>query len=382
VLIACANVANLLLVRASVREREIAIRAALGAGGRRLVGADAVGRDRPRGHRWALGVLLAYLAITPIRTLGADSIPRVADVVLDGKVVAFALLVTILTGLLFSVAPAWHAARGAFSGLLKEGARGSSARGHRVRSVLFVGEVALSIVLLVGAALLLRSFARLSSVDPGFRRERSWRSPSGSAEQLSRRSSAHRGVRSAARAAARTSGRPARGHGADHSDSQRLHAELHDRGTSAESPGADPSGNYRVASPGYFAPLSIPMRRGRTLTSADTERAPLVAVIDEAFARQHFADEDPIGRGIAIGNGTDGFSEVVGVVGSIHREGLPLRPRPTMYVPVPAGRVQHDVDHDANAGRSDGVGQQRAAGVTRGRSDAAGRRDGADDKRD
>ena len=170
VLIACANVANLLLVRASVREKEIAIRIALGAGRRRLVLqmlSESLVLSLAGG---ALGLLLAYLAIGPIRTLSAGSIPRVDDIAIDTTVLAFALAVSLLTGLLFGLAPAWQAGRGGVGEALKEGGRSSSLAGGRwVRSGLLIAEVALSIVLLVGATLLLRSFARLTDVDPGFR---------------------------------------------------------------------------------------------------------------------------------------------------------------------------------------------------------------------
>jgi putative ABC transport system permease protein len=332
VLIACANVANLLLVRASVREREMAIRAALGAGGRRLIGQMLSEGIVLAGAGGLLGVLLASVAITPIQTLGRTSIPRVADVALDGNVVAFVLFVTVLTGLLFSVAPAWHAARVGFGSLLKEGARGSSARGHRVRSLLLVGEVALSIVLLVGAVLLLRSFARLSGVDPGFRPENVLTFSVGLPD--SSYPEDHQRVALFDRLLERLGALPGVQHlgmvqtipiRSDHITSFTI------QGRPPNPPGADPSANYRAASPGYFAALSIPVHRGRTFTPADTETSPHVAVIDEAFARQHFANEEPIGR--AINSGDRSTYEVVGIVGSVHHEGLHVPPRPTLYVP-------------------------------------------------
>ncbi len=172
VLIACANVANLLLVRASVREKEIAIRAAIGAGRRRLVLqmlAESLVLSLAGG---ALGLLLAYLAIPSIQTLSAGSIPRVLDVTIDTRVLAFVFIISVAVGVVFGLAPAWHVTRTTLGEVLKEGGRSSSSTGGRwLRNGLLILEVALSIVLLVGATLLLRSFAKLTSVDPGFRPE-------------------------------------------------------------------------------------------------------------------------------------------------------------------------------------------------------------------
>src|SRR6185436_19840721 len=173
VLIACANVANLLLVRGFVRAREIAIRTALGAGRRRLISQMLVESLVVSLVGGALGLLLAFLAIPPIQTLSAGSIPRVEDVSIDGRVLLFSLLLSVLTGVVFGFAPAVYAGRVGVLDVLKEGGRSSTATGGRwTRSVLLVTEVALSIVLLVGATLLLRSFARLTDVDPGFQPER------------------------------------------------------------------------------------------------------------------------------------------------------------------------------------------------------------------
>src|SRR5687768_3544733 len=161
VLIACANVANLLLVRASVREKELAIRAAMGAGRGRLVFQMLIESLVLAVVGGAAGILLAYLAITPIQNLSAGSIPRVLDVAVDRTVLGFAFLVTLATGLLFAIAPAWQASRSVVGAALKDSGRSStSARGHRLRGTLLVAEVAMSLILLVGASLLLRSFAR------------------------------------------------------------------------------------------------------------------------------------------------------------------------------------------------------------------------------
>ncbi len=335
VLIACANVANLLLVRASAREKEIAIRTAMGAGRWRIVTqmlAESLVLALAGG---ALGLALAWLAITPIRTLGAGSIPRVADITLDGHVLAFALLVSVATGLIFGMAPAWQASRGGPAAALKEGGRSSaSSGGRRVRSALLVGEVALSLILLVGASLLLRSFAKLTGVDPGFRSDHvltfrvalpriSYPEPHNVVafyERLLERLRAMPGVE----AAAAVHQLPMRG---DYVLSFTI------EGRPPAPPGGDDSANYRAISPAYFAAAGIPLLKGRPFAEQDAEKAPMVAVVDEAFAKRHFPGEDPIGRGIDIGNGTDGFYKIVGVVGNVHHEGLDAAPEPTMYVP-------------------------------------------------
>ena len=335
VLIACANVANLLLVRASVRERELAIRAAMGAGRGRLVIQMLAESLLLALIGGAAGVLLAYLAITPIQTLSAGSIPRVADVSVDRSVLAFAFLVSLATGLLFGIAPAWQASRGGVGAALKDSSRSStSARGHRLRGTLLVAEVALSLVLLVGAALLLRSFARLTEVDPGFAAEQVLsfgvalpRTAYSDDQQclaffnrLLDRLAGMPGVR----AAGMVQTAPIRG---DYVLSVSIQGRPTERGR-------EPSANYRAVSPGYFDALGIPLKRGRLFDARDNEpKARMVAVVDEAFASKHFPGEDPIGHGIDMGNGTDGFYEIVGVVGSVHHEGLDTAPRPTMYSP-------------------------------------------------
>ncbi len=334
VLIACANVANLMLVRASVREKELAIRAAMGAGRGRLtlqMLAESLVLAIVGG---AAGLLIAYLAITPIRTLSAGSIPRVADVAVDRTVLAFAFAVTLATGFLFGLAPAWQASRGGVGAVLKEGGRGSTgARGHRVRAALLIVEVALSLVLLVGASLLLRSFARLTHVDPGFAANEvlsftvalpQAAYPAGENraaffDRLLERLRAMPGVR----AAGMVQTMPIR-------NDYMLSFTIQGRPTE---PGKEESANYRVASAGYFEAMGIPLVRGRLFDARDTAATPMVAVVDEAFVTRHFPGADPIGGGIDIGNGTDGFYEIVGVVRNVRHEGLTEASRPTMYIP-------------------------------------------------
>ena len=335
VLIACANVANLLLVRASVREKEIAIRSALGAGGRRLglqMLAESIVLAVLGG---ALGLLIAYLVIQPIQALSAGSIPRVAELSIDGSVLAFVAAVSLLTGFLFGLAPAWHASRTTLGHVLKEGGRTSGGvRARWIRSALLVGEVGLSIVLLVGAALLLRSFAKLTGVDPGFNPD----PVIGFQVSLPATSypDDHNRVAFFTRLLERLETNPqVRSAGMVQTLPLRgtYVLSVNIQGRLEPDPAKVPSANYRVISPKYFEALGIPLLRGRVFTERDAEKSPMVAVVDQAFADKHFPTEDPIGRGIDIGNGSDGFYEIVGVVGSIRQEGLDANPNPTMYVP-------------------------------------------------
>jgi putative ABC transport system permease protein len=335
VLIACANVANLLLVRASVREKEIAIRTALGASRGRLARQMLAESLILAVLGAGVGLLLARLAIAPIRALSAGSIPRVQDISVDGSVLLFALAVAVAVGMLFGMAPAWQAARADVAAVIKEGGRSSAGGGARwTRSTLLVAEVALSLVLLVGAALLLRSFSRLIEVDPGFRSENvlafrvalpqaSYRGPENRAaffDQLLARLRQAPGVR----AAGMVQTLPMRG---DYSLSFTI------QGRPEPTPGNGLSAAYRLVSPDYFAALGIPLKRGRVFDERDHAKSKMVAVVDEAFAARHFASEDALGHGIDIGNGSDGFYEIVGVVGSIRESSLDAKPSATMYVP-------------------------------------------------
>jgi len=335
VLIACANVANLLLVRGSTRDKEIAIRTALGAGRRRLVTqmmAESVVLAVGGG---VLGVALGYLAIPAIQQLGANSIPRVADVTLDVRVLVVAAAASILTGLLFGLAPAWQAARAGVSAALKDSSRGSSTSGGRwVRSTLLVVEVALSIVLLTGAVLLMRSFDRLTRVNPGFSTDgvlafqlslpkKSYADDAriiGFFNDLVPRLEAQPGVASAGLVQTL----PLRG-------DYVLTFEV--RGRAPVSPSQQPSAAYRVVSAHYFQSLAVPLVKGRVFTPQDQPKSGLVAVVDQAFAQKHFPGADAIGQGIRIGNGVEGYYEVIGVVGDVRYDGLDATPSPTMYVP-------------------------------------------------
>jgi putative ABC transport system permease protein len=305
----------------------------MGAGSRRIVGQMLSEGIVLGGAGGLLGVLLAYLAVAPLRVLGQGNIPRATDISLDWRVLAFAVTVTVITAILFSLAPAWHAARGGLGAVVKDGSRSSTGAGSlRVRNTLLVLEIALSIVLLVGATLLLRSFARLTGVDPGFRAEQVL-TFSVDLPQVAYPEGHHR-IAFFDRLHERLRGLPGvRGVGMVQTIPIRSDYLLGFaiQGKPSE-PGRAPSANYRAVSPGYFEALTISLVRGRLFTEQDVPPRK-VAVIDEAFAKQHFDGEDPIGRRIDIGNGGENFYEIVGVVGSVKYEGLNTTPRPTMYAP-------------------------------------------------
>jgi putative ABC transport system permease protein len=334
-LIACGNVANLLLGRASARGKEIAVRAALGASRSRLARQMMVEGAVLGLAAGALGLAIAYGAIDPIRRLSAGGIPRADEISIDGGVLAFTFLVSILTGMLFSLVPAWQGSRARPIEALREGGRTSGGvPAARTRNALITAEVALSVVLLVGASLLLRSFSRLSSVDPGFRPENvltfSVSLPSHaypeSHERIQFFDALLERLRSLprVRSAGMVQALPLR-------DDYFLSIAI--EGRPEPPPGEEPSVNYRVVSPGYFETMGIPLERGRAIDERDRADAPFVAVVDDELVKRHFPAEDPIGRRIDIGNGLDDVYEIVGVVGDVRHDSLDLSPHPTIYVP-------------------------------------------------
>jgi putative ABC transport system permease protein len=359
VLIACANVANLLLVRAAARQKEVAIRAALGASRARLAVQMLVESAVLAAAGGTLGIVVGYLCLAPIRTLGTGIVPRASAVALDGRVLAFAMLATVATGLLFGLAPAWQAARGRAGMVLKESGRSSATSGGRwVRNGLLVVEVALSIVLLTGAVLLLRSFARLTRVDLGFVPSHvttfQVTLPAGpheayadAAQQvafydaLTSRLAAQPGVR----AVGLSQVMPLQG-------SYVLTFDV--RGRPPAASGQQPSANYRAVSAGYFEALGIPVARGRGFAGGDSAHGAPVAIVDEAFVRQFFAGQNPIGQAIRVGG--NAYCDIVGVVGSVHQDGIDTPATPTMYVPIAQSPftglfafVRTETDRDAGA---------------------------------
>jgi putative ABC transport system permease protein len=337
-LIACANVANLLLVRAASRRQEIAVRTALGAGRLRLVRqflSESVLLALAGG---ALGLLFAMWGIDVLLALGPSNMPRLDEVGLDGKVLAFTLLVSLATGVVFGLLPALYATGSDLTEALKEGSRSSTAGvgGRRVRNSLVVAEMAIAVVMLTGAGLMIRSFARLQEVDPGFKPERIMsvnlalpgskykESPQLTAffEQLLGRVSALPGVESAAAVSAL----PLGGGG----DVLAFVVE----GRPAPPPEQVLDAEYRVVTPDYFATMGIPLARGEGITARHAAGSPAVVVVNETMAHRHWPGEDPIGKRINLGNPeTAPWRTVIGVVRDIRHEGLDKVPYPQMYSP-------------------------------------------------
>jgi len=318
-LIACANVANMLLARATVRQKEMAIRIALGAGRWRVVRqllAEALLLGIAGG---AAGLAIAAWGLSILPAL-APGLPRLSEVALDLRALAFTGGLALLTGVVFGLAPAFQIARPDVTESLKDGGHGASgSRGRlRLRQALVVVEVALAVVLLIGAGLLIRSFWNLQHVDPGFRQENvvaafvslpparysDDEQAIGFYRRLLERASTLPGVESAAVTAAMPFWN-------DYVQGFRFQERPE------PAPGEWPATNYYAVSADYFRTLGIPLRRGRLFTDRDRAGAPRVAIINETMARRMFPGEDPIGQHIHVTAGPPAFREIVGIVGNV-----------------------------------------------------------------
>ena len=330
-LIACANVANLLLARATSRQRELGVRAALGASRLRLVRQLLVESLVLSVAGTVLAVVLARWAVDILKTAMPDNVPRVSTIALDLRVLAAAAGLALLTGLLFGIVPALQVSKPDLADALKEGGRTSAGGGRRLRSAIVVGEVALAMVLLVGAALFIGSFVSLMRVDPGFNPDNLLTA------QISPRMESR-----------------------ERHDSGPIFAELIDRvrnipgvlhasmiggtvplqgGYSAHSL-AIPSKNIDVTAgemigtstvtPDYHKALQIPLRRGRLFEPTDRKDSLQVVILTESAANKYFPGEDPIGQTVGI----NGSRTIVGVVSDIHQTSLEMAPRPSAYIPM------------------------------------------------
>jgi putative ABC transport system permease protein len=336
-LIACVNVASLLLARGTGRRREIAIRAALGAGRARLIRQMLTETMTLALAGGAAGVFLSIWGTEALVRLAGNSLPRAAEVVIGGRVLLYTLAVSMAAAVVSGLWPALRSSSPASGGALKAspGFAGETGRAGRSRQLLLVAEIALTLVLLVGAALLLRSMAAILRVEPGVRPEGVLtarvalpNSRYSGREQIAafyRQLSASLSTLPGVTAAGTTSFLPVTGR------NYTLSVKFLDHPVAA---GDEPSIAYRVASGGFFAAAGVPLKRGRLLSDEDTMASPLVAVVNEALAKRHFPGEDPIGREIVIGDRVKKPRRIVGIVGNVLEEGLAEPPPAELYVPA------------------------------------------------
>ncbi len=341
-LIACVNVANLLLARATTRHKEMAIRAALGASRLRVVRQLLTESVLLAMAGGALGLLVALWSTDVLVSLSQDDLPRAGQIGLDVRVLGFTLLVSLLTGIVFGLVPAIHSSRTDLTESLKEGGRGSTegAGRNRLRAVLVVGEVAIAIVLLAGAGLLIQSLRRLQQVSLGFNPHNVLTFSIGLPEvkykpeqqvefyrQLKARLESLPGVKSASAVMPLPLG----------GDRMRVTFETEAR-TIAK--GDLPATEIRTIGLDYFKTIGIPLIKGRDFTERDDKKAPAVIIVNEAFAKQFFPGEDVIGKhikpGISAGDEDDEGSkmrEIVGVVGNVKHLKLSAEADPEAYEP-------------------------------------------------
>lgn len=339
-LIACANIANLLLARATSRAREIAVRTTLGAGRARIV-RQLLSETAVLGLLGgAAGMALAYWGVASLSSLLPPGLPRTHEVRVDTAVLGFALLLSVLASGAFGLAPALFAANSSLQANLREGGQrsGESGRRQRARRLLVAGEIALAMVLLVAAGLLLRSFSKLLSTSPGFEVEhvlkadislpqfqystpQQWTTFS---DTLLERLQSEPGLQLAAVAVPRPL--------ADRCVT--LGFDIVGRPPSSTS--ASRTAEYVSVSPAYFQVMGIPLVAGRTFERHDSPSSPRVSIISQALARLHFPNQDPLGKRLVFGfpPGVRGEErEIVGIVGDVRAMALGEKPGPMMYVP-------------------------------------------------
>ncbi len=336
-LIACLNVANLMLARATARERELAIRAALGASRWRIARqlfTESLTLSLAGG---ILGVLLSLWALELLLNIAPDDIPRLATIGVDGWVLGFALFVSILTGLLSSLAPILGTTRpdlaAAIKSADKSGAAGAASR--RLRSTLVVGEIAISLILLVAAGLLVRSLARMEAFSWGFRPQQVVSARVAFLEDRyasdEARVTFYRTLREKVLA---TPGIESFGTSLDRIGTSWINLPFTAQGETYPNPGDRPLANYHVISPGYFATVGLAVQHGRNFTPDDDLDAPRVALVDANLAQRHYPNGDAVGKTITVVT-PDGDTpiEIVGIVSPVKFDGPAGASRPDIYFP-------------------------------------------------
>jgi predicted permease len=334
-LIACANVANLTLARLMRREREIALRAALGADRARLIRQLFAEGGLLAVAGGLLGLGLAAAAMGLLTAFAARFTPRASEISLDGTVLVFTVVVSLLTGLAFALLPALPAKVNLVGALRNGGAATSGGRTSRARSALVVVQVAVSVVLLVGAGLMLRSLIALQHVDPGFNPERvltmtldlNWSrytTPDlirNFHDRLLTRLESQPGVVSAASTLVFPLG-----------SSRTLGFEFEIEGRPRDPQVTLPQGDFRSVSPDYFRTLGIPLVTGRLFTTTDAAESPQVAIVNRSLAQHYWGEESPLGRRISADSGKT-WVTVIGVVGDVRHYGLDRQPTDELYMP-------------------------------------------------
>jgi putative ABC transport system permease protein len=341
-LIACTNTANLLLVRTMTRQKEIAIRAALGAGrwrlGRQIL-TEALVLALASG---AVGLLIATWALGALRVYAADELPRMAEVGINARVLIFTFAVSLLTGFLFSLLPTLNASKAKVNDVLKSGTKSAtSSRGLKLwRDALVIAEVALSLILVVGAGLMIKSFSKLLNVPPGFDPEnvltgeigltrKAYENPEECASYVNQTLARLRSVPGVERAAFVA---PMPFSGGDVGSDFRI------EGRSVPSPGDEPFANNRSVTTEYFQAMKIPLIKGRYFDEHDRRGGVGAAIVNQTFVQSYFAHQEVLGQVIShIGaNQNEGDPEkwtIVGVVGDVHHRSLTRSANPEIYLP-------------------------------------------------
>ena len=334
-LIACANVSNLLLARAASRRREIALRTALGASRGRLVQQLLTESVLVAVGGGAIGLVLASWGVDLLIAAAPDTIPRLREIGVDRRVILFTAIVSLGTGLLFGIVPALRASGTPLNDTLKDGGRSAGATHGRAGRLLVIAEVALSLVLLVGAGLLVHSFARVHKVAPGFDATGVLTLRLSLPE--SRYTTFQKGdaffddlftalrTRPEVGAVAAATPLPFCGVGG----SRTFHIE----GREPKRPEDQAEEQLRIVTSGYFETMKVPVAKGREFTDRDISSGPRVAVVNEALARKHWPDDSPIGKRVAFSRNEPQWYEIVGIVGNIKHRGLDAADRPELYVP-------------------------------------------------
>ncbi len=342
VLIACANLANLLMTVSVQRQKEIAVRLSLGARRSRIVRQFLTESLLLAGLGGVSGLLLTYCGMSLINAMLPSAIPRIGEIGVDGRVLGFTFALTVTAGLLFGTLPALRASQTALTEVLKAGSRtlDGAFGSRRLRSMLVVSQVALTVVLLTGAGLLIKSFVLLQQTPLGFRPERiltarvqlqghAYSTPPqrlNFAERLLEEVRRQPGIREAALTSFLPFATGNQGFGIYMNGQEEISPRM-------------PVADFRSVSPDYFQVMGIPLLEGREFSSADQEHAPMVTVINETMAKRYWPGADPIGQRIKETYYRAVWREIVGVVGSVRHSGRGEEPRPEMFVPwsqVPA----------------------------------------------